>query len=78
MHGTADMPATESDMAAAEASVPTTEPRVAAPTAVASSATLRPQGHRQEERERRDGHQATHTDAIISPFFKCGRSFTNC
>ena len=82
MHGAADMPTaeavstTEASAATAESCVPTAKARMAAATAVASSAMLRPQGHSQEKRERRDGHQATHTNAIISPFFKNWSSFT--
>lgn len=71
------MPTIKSGVTTAEASVSATESGVApATTAVASTAMLRPRGHREEERERRDGRQATHTDAIISPFLECGRSFT--
>src|SRR5579859_129564 len=77
MYGTAAMPSTESGMSAAEASVAATKAAMAAATAVASSAVLRPHRDREEESERRDGHQATHTDAIISPFFTYGRGFTN-
>lgn len=77
MDGAAGMAATESGMATAEAGVSAAETRVAAATAVTSSAMLRPNGHSEKESERRDGHQATHTDAIISPFSKNGSSFTN-
>jgi hypothetical protein len=48
--------------AAAEASVFTEAAGVAATkTSVTSAAALRPDGYSQEEREYRDGHQATHT-----------------
>ena len=77
MHCAAGVTATESSMPTAEARVSTAETRMAATTAVASSAVLRPHGHREEDRERRDGHQATHTEAIISPIFQDGGGFTN-
>lgn len=44
-----------------------------ASTAVATSPALRPHGHCQEKRERRDGDKATHTDLIIAPFQMPGR-----
>jgi D-aminopeptidase len=48
--------------AAAESSVSTEAAAMAATkTTVTSAAALRPHGYGQEERERRDGHQATHT-----------------
>ena len=34
---------------------------------MASAAVLRPQGQRQQNNERRDGRQATHTVPIINP-----------
>jgi hypothetical protein len=51
-------------MPSAKPGVSTTESSVStAKTAVAASSTmLRPQGHREEERECRDGRQATHTN----------------
>ena len=78
MHCATNMPTTESGMSAAEAGVSTTKSAVAAATAVTSSAMLRPHRHSEEKRERRDGHQATHTRVIISPFFRNGGSFTIC
>lgn len=52
-------------MSSAEAAtMSTTEP------AAVSSSMLRPHGHGQEKRERRDGCQAAHTGVIISPIGK--------
>lgn len=39
---------------------------VAATTAVASAAMLRPEGYGEKKRERRDGNQATHNENIIT------------
>jgi hypothetical protein len=58
-------------VAAAEASMATSKPTGVTTTAMASSA-LRPDGHRQEKRERSDGNQATHHKAIITPKRKPG------
>ena len=69
MHGTANVPATESGMSTAETGM--------SATTVATSAMLRPDWYSQEEQERRDGDPATHK-AIIGPFFKNGGTFTIC
>jgi hypothetical protein len=45
--------------------MPTKATRMAATkTAVTATSALRPHGHREEKRERRDGHQATHTQLL--------------
>jgi hypothetical protein len=60
---TAGVASRRADMAATEATaVATAKTSVtAAATAAMTSAVLCPQGYSQEERERRDGYQATHT-----------------
>ncbi len=64
-HATAAKPsvATEAtNVTATKTGVPTeATPVTAAKTTVPPASTLRPHGDSQEERERRDGHQATHT-----------------
>jgi hypothetical protein len=61
-----------SSMAAEATTVATAESGVTRKTTASVSAsamnctTLRPQGHCQEKRQRRDGHQARHTKIIRS------------
>ncbi len=59
-HSIREMASTE--VPAAKPSVATeAAPVAAAKTTVTSASALRPHGDSQEKRERRDGHQATHT-----------------
>ena len=68
MHSTGEVAAP--GMTAGESTaVATARARVSGETTAMSAsgvtaAVLRPQGHSQEERERRNGHQATHTQLL--------------
>ena len=66
----AETAATVAREAARVASAKTTG--VPATAAVTASAMLGPHGHCENERERRDGYQAAHTEAIIPPKSKPG------